>query len=114
MPVSDEYIAYVKDLLREFTPLRVKRMFAGAGVYSGDLFFAIIVDDELYLKVDDENRADYEAHGLAPFTFARKGGKRATMSYYPVPAEVLEDAELLHDWVREALHAAYRAKRTVP
>ena len=111
MPVSDGYIEHVKDLLQDFPPLRVKRMFGGAGVYSGNLFFAILVDDELYLKADDLNRAHYEAQGLQPFTFTMKGGRSATMSYYPVPVDVLEDPDLLRDWVRMALHAAHRAKR---
>jgi TfoX/Sxy family transcriptional regulator of competence genes len=42
MSVSDGYIAYVRDLLAPFEPLRVKRMFGGAGIYSADLFFAIL------------------------------------------------------------------------
>ncbi|MGF1612862.1 MAG: TfoX/Sxy family protein [Gammaproteobacteria bacterium] len=110
MPVSDKYINYVQDLLQDFAPLRVKRMFGGAGVYSGNLFFAIIADDELYLKVDHQNRTDYEAQGLQPFTYMMKGGKTATMSYYPLPADVLEDTDGLRDWVRKALAAAHRAK----
>ena len=42
MPVTDGYIEFVRDLLGSFEPLRVKRMFGGAGVYSADVFFAII------------------------------------------------------------------------
>jgi DNA transformation protein len=110
VPVSDHYIDYVKDRLQDFAPLRVKRMFEGAGVYSGGLFFAILVDDELYLKVDDENQADYQAQGLQPFTVTMNAGKTAAVSYYPVPAAVPEDADLLGDWVRKALDAASRAK----
>jgi DNA transformation protein len=59
MPVSEHYIAFVQDLLADFAPLRIKRMFGGAGIYSGDLFFAILAEDNLYLKVDDGNRAAY-------------------------------------------------------
>jgi TfoX/Sxy family transcriptional regulator of competence genes len=47
MPVSEHYIAFVQDLLTDFEPLRIKRMFGGAGIYSGDLFFAILVEDAL-------------------------------------------------------------------
>ena len=114
MSVSDGYIEYVKELLQDFAPLRIKRMFGGAGVYSGNLFFAILADDELYLKVDDLDRADYEAQGLLPFTFKMKSGRRGTMSYYPVPADVQEDPDVLGDWVRKALDAARRGKRGAP
>ena len=111
MPVTDSYMEFVKELLAEFAPLRIKRMFGGAGVYSGELFFAILVEDELYLKVDDVSRADYERRGLRPFTYEMKNGRTATMSYYPVPADVLEEVEELSRWVRGALEAAKRGKR---
>ena len=111
MPVTDSYMEFVKELLAEFAPLRIKRMFGGAGVYSGELFFAILVEDELYLKVDDVSRADYERLGLRPFTYEMKNGRTATMSYYPVPADVLEDPGELSRWVRGALDAAKRGKR---
>ena len=110
MPVSNTYIEYVKDSLRDFAPLVVKRMFGGAGVYCAGLFFAIVVDDELYLKVDDQNRPDYEARKLQPFTYTSKKGKTFKMSYYPIPAHVLEDPNVLRDWVHKALNAAQRAK----
>jgi len=111
MPVSDEYIAFVKDLLADLGPLRVKRMFGGAGIYSGELFFAILADDVLYLKVDEANRADYEARRLKPFSYRMKNGRVATMSYYPLPAEVLEDPVELKEWALKAVEAAARSLR---
>jgi len=69
MPVSAHYIEFIQDLLGDFEPLRIKRMFGGAGVYSGDLFFAILAEDTLYLKVDDGNRGGYEALGIQPFAY---------------------------------------------
>jgi TfoX/Sxy family transcriptional regulator of competence genes len=69
MPVSQHYIEFIHDLLADFEPLRIKRMFGGAGVYSGDLFFAILVEDTLYLKVDDGNRDAYQDRGIQPFSY---------------------------------------------
>lgn len=109
MPVSDDYIDFVRDLLAHFEPLRIRLMFGGAGVYSGELFFAILADDVLYLKVDNGNRAEYAQRGLGPFTYETKTGRRGTMNYYPVPPEVLEDPEALDSWARRALEAARRA-----
>lgn len=109
MPVSEHYMEFVRDLLADFEPLRIKRMFGGAGVYSGDLFFAILVEDTLYLKVDEGNRGGYEGRGLRPFSYVRKDGRMATMSYYPVPSELLDNPEALAPWAREALDAAQRA-----
>jgi len=111
MPVTDAYMDFIKELLAEFEPLRIKRMFGGAGIYSDELFFAILVEDELYLKVDDHNRPEFERRGLGPFVYQMKNGRTSTMSYYPVPADVLEDAPELSHWVKGALEAAARAKK---
>ena len=108
MPVSEHYIEFIHDLLADFEPLRIKRMFGGAGVYSGDLFFAILAEDTLYLKVDDGNRREYEALGIQPFSYVRKDGRMATMSYYPVPSEILDNPDALTPWARQAIDAAQR------
>lgn len=111
MPVTQPYIDYIQDLLGGLGSIRIKKMFGGAGVYCDELYFAILADDELYFKVDDGNRADYEALGLKPFTFTMKNGRTETMSYYPLPADVLEDEEKLGEWAGKALDAARRGKR---
>ena len=108
MPVSAHYIEFIHDLLADFEPLRIKRMFGGAGVYSGDLFFAILAEDTLYLKVDDGSRGEYEALGIQPFAYVRKDGRMATMSYYPVPSEILDNPDALAPWARQAMDAAQR------
>jgi DNA transformation protein and related proteins len=107
--VSAEYQAYVRDLLNGFEPLRVRRMFGGAGVYAGDHFFAILVDDTIYLKADAANRPDFERLGLEPFRYTRKDGRTTTMGYYPPPPAALDDADALRPWVEGALAAARRA-----
>ena len=111
MTVSDDYIIYIQELLQPLGELRVKRMFGGAGIYCDEHFFAIIADDQLYLKADDQNRARYTDRDLTPFRFISKSGKQSTMNYYPVPADVLESAEQLLDWSQSAIDAALRAKR---
>jgi DNA transformation protein and related proteins len=108
MPVREHYIEFIQDLLADFEPLRIKRMFGGAGVYSGDLLFAILVEDTLYLKVDDGSRGGYEVLGIQPFAYVRKDGRMATMSYYPVPSEILDNPDALAPWARKAMDAAQR------
>ena len=68
MAVSPTFRDYVLDQLGRVAPdLRARGMFGGVGIYSGELFFALIDDDTLYLKVDAGNRADFEAIGMGPF-----------------------------------------------
>lgn len=97
------FIDYVcSDVLRLVPDLSSRAMFGGHGVYSHGTIFAIVVGDRLYFKVGDGNRADYEAAGSEPFEYERKDGKRAVMSYWAVPAEVMESPELAAEWARRA------------
>ena len=106
MPVSRKYLDYALDLLKVLGPVNAKRMFGDAGIYHNGVFFGLVADDTLYFKVDDGNRADYEAAGSGPF---RPFGSYA-MSYYEVPADVLEDNDRLQEWAMKAISAA--GKRT--
>lgn len=83
-------------------------MFGGVGIYSGELFFALIAEDTLYFKVDESTRPDFEARGMEPFRpFGDAGG---TMQYYQLPEDVLEDPEALRVWAEKALTVARQKK----
>jgi DNA transformation protein len=105
--VSDDYIEFVIDQLLPLGDITVKRMFGGAGLYCDDLFFAIIENDTLRFKVDDTNRADFEALGMGPFRPYKD--KKQVMQYYEVPIEVLEDKSSLSEWGEKALNVAKAA-----
>jgi len=109
MPVSDGYLTYVLDQLRPLVSgLRVRRMFGAVGLYATDLFFAIVDDDILYLKVDDSTRPEYEARGMPPF---RPFELHASMNYSQLPEEILEGRDALQLWVQRSLDVARAAKR---
>ena len=57
MAVSPSFSTYILEQLgRSVRGIRARNMFGGVGIYSGELFFALIDDDTLYFKVDDSNR----------------------------------------------------------
>ena len=103
-----EYVAHIVDLLQFIGPVESKSMFGGFGVFLEGLMFGLIANNELYLKVDTQNRQDYEGLGLQAFSYGKKG-KEFKMSYYQAPEEAMEDAELLSDWASKAYGAAMRA-----
>ena len=83
-------------------------MFGGVGLYSGDVFFALIADDTVYFKTDDSTRPEFEARGMEPFRpFGDDGG---TMQYYQLPEDVLEDPEVLRTWAEKAVAIARKSK----
>jgi DNA transformation protein and related proteins len=110
MPVSKEYRAYVTAKLNEVTPVTDRAMFGGIGLYSAGLFFALMDNDLLWLKVDDSNRADFEERGMGPFM--PFGDASHVMGYYQLPPGVLEDSEELAVWVDKAVAVAERKKKT--
>jgi DNA transformation protein len=109
MTVSPSFRTFVVDQLSRVAPrVRVKSMFGGVGIYADDLFFALIDDDTVYLKVDDSNRPDFEARGMRPFQPYGEGGE--IMQYYELPEEVLEASDDLRPWVEKSVAAARRKK----
>lgn len=108
MSRRSEFLDYLCELLAPLGRIRAKAMFGGHGIYCDERFFALIADDSLYLKADDVTRDAFIKAGQKPFTFVMKNAE-ATMSYYTVPAEALEDFAEMRPWAQLALAAAGRA-----
>jgi DNA transformation protein len=109
LKVSEGFAKFAIAQLEELGDVTSKAMFGGVGLYHDGVFFGILARDTLYLKVDDSNRADYEAAGMAPFKPYE--GRAGTMKYYAVPLEVLESAPELAVWGRRAVAVAKGIKK---
>jgi DNA transformation protein len=81
-------------------------MFGCVGLYCGQAFFGIIASDVLYFKVGDANRGDYEARGGRRFR-PYPDRRQASMGYYEVPADVLEDGEECAAWAQRSVRVAH-------
>ena len=113
MPKND-FVEYVmKDLLSGVRGVTSRAMFGGHGIYKDGTIFGIVVDDELYFKVDETNRKKYEAAGSKPFTYDTKKRKKIVMSYWEVPPDILEDREEIARWAEESCRISRRS-RTSP
>ena len=100
---SASFERFVLDQLADLGPVTSRKMFGGIGLYCADVFFGIIARDELYLKVDDKTRGQYEGAGMQPFK--PYPDRPTTMKYYAVPVGVLESAVELTAWARDAVAA---------
>lgn len=103
------YCDYLIDLFKPWVPIKIRKMFGGYGVYRGEVMFSLIADDVLYFKVDATNRRDFELAESEPFTYEAKG-KRVSLSYFMLPAEILEDQEQLKIWADKSYAVALRSK----
>lgn len=99
-----------------------KPMFGGFGFYRNGIIFGIIADGNLYFKVGDSNKKDYEEYGSKPFTYPMKNGplrqsdsearKTTTISYWEVPADILENKDELERWINKSCMIRLSKKKT--
>lgn len=105
MSVSAEFIAFLKESLAQLGPIQSRHMFGGAGLYYDGVMFALIADDAVYLKADQDSCKAFEAEGLKPFTYHGKA-KAVTMSYWRAPERVFDDPDEFVEWARVAVGVA--------
>jgi DNA transformation protein and related proteins len=111
MPVTDGFTSFVLEQLEPLGPITSKRMFGGVGLYAGDLFFALIAGDVLYLKGDDATRGAREKAGARPFQPPNRPKGKGKNQYYSVPAAILEDGDALLAWAKQSIAIA-RTRRS--
>lgn len=74
--------------------------------------FALVADDVLWLKADEESSGEFRALGLPQFEF-KKAGKKMKMSYHMAPEEIFDDPGRAKEWAVRAFEAALRARKPI-
>ena len=100
--ISESFLEFVLEQLAPLDGLRCKRMFGGHGLYYSEVFFCIVYEGRLYFKTHPDTLQNYLAHHAAVFAPTEK---QILKNYREVPVEILEDAEQLRAWAREAAQA---------
>ena len=102
MSVTPGVADQVLDLMADLGKVTTKRMFGEMGLYLGPQIFALIIDDELYLKASGDFAAELKALGGKQFT-PGSGDRHAAMPYWTAPTSCLDDASEMESWCRKAL-----------
>ena len=66
MASHQDFVDYVAEQLREAGTIRSRKMFGEYGLYCDDVFFAVICDDQLFVKVTPQGEAMFSALPKAP------------------------------------------------
>ena len=75
----------------------MRRMFGKTGVFCDGVMFAMVTDNTLYFRVDDENRAIFkEAEAFPPLNYAKKGAM-IDLSFWRVPERLFDEPDELID-----------------
>ena len=97
---SDSFVEFVLDQLNDVGGVTCRAMFGGHGLYRNGKFFAIIHKGKLYFKTDEKSRDAYIKKGMKPFA---PNKKQTLKNYYELPADVIDDADLITDWAMKAV-----------
>lgn len=109
MPFEHPFVEEVLDRFGSIISATSRTMFGGYGIFHEGIMFALIADNELYLKADSQSQHYFEAVSLPPFSYQKKQGKTFKMSYYLAPETFFEAPEETGLWTQRALDAARRA-----
>ena len=113
MVASDGFAEFLQEQLAPLGHVTVRRMFGKSGVFCDGLMLAMVTDNTLYFRVDDDNRATFkEAAALPPLNYSKQG-RSIDLSFWRAPERLFDDPEELVEWARSAQAAARRvaAKR---
>jgi DNA transformation protein len=105
---DDGFKDYLLDQLDGLEGVSARSMFGGQGIYLCDEFFGIVFQGRLYFRTDETTRAAYTEQGSGPF---QPNARQRLKNYYEVPADVIEDRDLLMEWAREAVASRATAGR---
>lgn len=96
---KDSFRDFVLEQLAALDGLSCKRMFGGYGLYCGEQFFGVLFDGQLYFKTNPDTLPEYLKYHAPVF---EPSEKQVLKNYREVPADILEDSELLLLWARKA------------
>jgi DNA transformation protein len=103
MKASTEYLDFIMDKLSPIYCVRSRAMFGGYGIFYQDSMFALIAEDTLYFKVNESNRNMYKKAQSKSFPHG--------ISYWEVPAEVIEENSKFLDWANISIRIARSAPK---
>jgi DNA transformation protein and related proteins len=111
MFASAEFASSLEGQLAPLGYITTRRMFGKTGVFCEGVMFAMVNDDIVYFRVDDQNRATFAESESFPSLNYFKNGQTIDLSFWRAPDRLFdedkENDELI-DWSRAALAAAHR------
>ena len=108
MVASDSFAEFLREQLAPLGRLALRRMFGKSGVFCNGLMFAMVSDDTLYVRVDDQNRTVFAEAAATPPLNYQKGGRSIDLAFWRVPDRLLDEPDELVTWAKAALSAAHR------
>jgi DNA transformation protein len=118
MVASETFADFLREQLAPLGGVSLRRMFGKTGVFCDGVMLAMVTENTLYFRVDDQNRAAFrEAEAFPPLNYAKKG-QTIDLAFWRAPERLFDEPDELMAWARAALAAAHRVaavrERAVP
>jgi len=111
MVASDGFAEFLREQCAPLGRLTFRRMFGKTGVFCDGVMLAMVADNTLYFRVDDENKATFkEAAAFPPLTYSKRG-VTIDLAFWRAPERLFDEPDELLVWARAAFAAAQRVAR---
>ena len=119
MSFDEGLLDWVREALEPLGTVTFRRMMGGATLYLDGTIFAILDEDEIWFKADEESNPVWDEAGLTErFSVTFKDGTVDTMNYRRGPTDAYDDPDAMRHWAGLALEAGARRpvkrKKTKP
>ncbi|HSC68461.1 MAG TPA: TfoX/Sxy family protein [Cellvibrio sp.] len=104
MNLSQAYLDRVIARLSQAAEVSYRRIFNGIGIYYRGVQFALVINDRLYFRADENSRALYLQKGMT--AFQPRIAVKVESCFFQLPEEVLGNSTELKHWLRIAVEAA--------
>lgn len=106
MPAAD----HLEELFAPLGGVSIRRMFGGLGIFKGGLMFALVADDVLFFKADEETAPRFAAEGFSQWVY-EGGSRKVAMPYWQAPDRLYDEPDDFTDWARAAFEVAVRTQK---
>jgi DNA transformation protein len=118
MVASEAFAEFLREQLAPLGRITMRRMFGKSGVFCDGVMFAMVTENTLYFRVDEQNRVTFkEAESSPPLNYEKKGDT-IDLAFWRVPERLFDEPDEFVAWAQAALAAAHRVaakrERTAP
>lgn len=103
----------LKDSMKLFEALGIiksRSMFGGFGLFADETMFALVVNDQLHIRADQQTSSNFETQGLKPYVYKKRGFPVVT-KYYAISSDLWESSERLIEVAKLSLAQAKLEKK---
>lgn len=103
----------LKDSMRLFEHLgkiKSRSMFGGFGIFADETMFALVVNDRLHVRADQQLTQQFKALALEPYVYKKRGFPVVT-KYFALTDDLSSNTEQILELAQQALAAAKEEKK---